>query len=120
MRDILPPFLLSAVATLALIALIVLSIGARAATEDPCVVALKNIRVIQDATRVSIDKASAMRSRQSSAKRLAVLSAKEAKGFYVAMRVILPLACHGEEYTSLDAELEREIAAMQAYADKNW
>jgi hypothetical protein len=82
-------------------------------------VALHNLNMVQDQTKLVMGKAEALK-RGAGGKKLSVLTAKYAQGFYTAMRVLLPLACKGDEYTTLDSQLQVETDALQAYVDKNW
>jgi hypothetical protein len=86
---------------------------------DPCQVALDNANAVQLTTQDYIDRAAGL-PRASSGRRLAVLQAKEARGFYTSMRVLLPLACKGPDYAPIDAQLVHHIDAMSAYVQENW
>jgi hypothetical protein len=86
---------------------------------DPCQVALDNANAVQLTTQDYINRAAGL-PRASSGRRLAVLQAKEARGFYTSMRVLLPLACRGPELPAIDGQLVKQIDLMSAFVQENW
>jgi hypothetical protein len=106
--------------SLVLLVGLMLLVGAAQATPQPsCEVAMDNIRIVRAASDEKIALALKMPKR-GSAKRLAVLQAKEARGYYAAMRIMLPLACAGDRLKDLDNELIDEITKLDIFVFKNW
>lgn len=91
--------------------------GSRAA--DNCILAQDNLNAMQARAQKAIDEAAKFR-RASSARKLAVLEAARAQGYYTAMQTMLPLACKDGPYTSLDQQISIELPKMQTYVQQNW
>lgn len=88
-------------------------------TSVTCDAAAENFRNVKSAVEERITLAEKMPKR-GSAMRLAVLQAKEGRGFYGALRLMLPLACTGDRLALLDSELIDEMTKLDIFVDKNW
>jgi hypothetical protein len=97
-----------------------LLLAATPALADNCDIALTNLNAMQASATQAIETAGKIKRGTGSAKKLAVLEASRAQGYYMAMQSMLPLACKGERYTNLDKQLTDEIPKMKAYVEANW
>lgn len=109
-------------AVFVLVGLLLLMGTAMAQSPEPsptCDAAVANFRNVRSAVEEKIKIALKMPKR-GSATRLAVLQAKEGRGFYGALRLMLPLACTGDRLALLDSELIDEMTKLDIFVDKNW
>lgn len=105
--------------TVIVVGLLLIIAAAQAQVANPCATALDNLNIV----RTAIDKqmtSAETKAKRGSAMRLAVMSAKEARGYYAAMRVLLPLACKGDQYKALDDQLIDEMTKLDIFIQKNW
>lgn len=96
-------------------ALLVLATPASAA--DNCTVLQQNLVAMQGRADAAMAKAG---KRQSSARKLAVIEAARAQGFYMAMQTTLPLACKGDDLKVLAERVASDTQRMQDYVQGNW
>lgn len=93
--------------------------GARGQTKDPCETALDNIGAVDLKVSDAIEHFQANK-RSQSARRLAVMQAATGKGYLIAMRVLIPLACRGDRLSALDSALEKRVSELDDFMHENW
>jgi hypothetical protein len=112
-------FVLGTVIIVGMMLLMAVAAGAQTPPKpSPCATVLASLRTVQEAGQHSLEIGKKLK--RGSAMRLAVLQAKEIRGYYAAMRALLPLTCHGDEYKALDDELIDEMTKLDIFINKNW
>lgn len=92
---------------------------AGASAKNPCDTALDNIGAVDMTVQGAIDHFKA-NPKSHSAQRLAVMQAATGKGYLIAMRVLLPLACQGDTLNAVDSAVEKRIEELDDFMHGNW